>query len=444
MLFPELNISKPLLRALEDLNFKNPTAIQSKAFPVVMSGQDVIGIAQTGTGKTFAYLLPVLRQLAYSEQKAPRVLIVVPTRELVVQVVEEIKKLTKYMNGVRIAGIFGGANIRYQRLAVLAGIDILVATPGRLMDLYSDGTLPLRSIQKFVIDEVDEMLNLGFRAQLLTIMNALPPRRQNILFSATLDEDVEKMIAEHFIKPQYVELVSRGTPLEKIVQLGYRAPNFTTKINLLEHLLVNDESLKKVLVFVKNKKLADRLFEKLEERLPELSGVIHSNKSQGHRFSVLDKFAKGEHRVLIATDIISRGLDIAEVSHVINFDTPVEPGEYIHRIGRTGRADKAGTSITFIADGEKVYQEEIEKLMNKKITMLKVPAEVEISDYLYADEKPIVRDKNLLKLQPKVKPTGAYHEKKAKNKKIQLGGARKQESKRRLKLKRMGKKRGGK
>jgi ATP-dependent RNA helicase RhlE len=436
MSFEALNINKPLLRALNDLGFNTPTPIQAKAYPVIMSGKDVVAIAQTGTGKTFAYLLPILRQLAFLEQKQPRILIVVPTRELVVQVVEETKKLGAYMN-IRVGGIYGGANINTQKQLIFNGLDILVATPGRLMDMFLTRTVQVNSIQKLVIDEVDEMLNLGFRSQLTTILDILPKKRQNLLFSATLDEDVEKLITVYFNTPHYVELVARGTPLHKIVQKGYYVPNFYSKVNLLEYLLLNDAELKKVLVFVKNKKLADELYKEITPILGGTVGIIHSNKTQPQRFAAIEKMESGEHRVLIATDIIARGLDIPEVTHVINFDTPVEPEDYIHRIGRTGRADKTGTAITFITDAEKVYQKKIEVLMNKKITLEKLPEEVELSDLLTKDEIPVKKDKNLKKFnKPLISAGGAaFHEKKDKNKKVNKGGKRFQESQRRKTVK---------
>ncbi len=432
--FKDLNLSKQLLRALDDIGFENPTPIQEKAFPIISSGTDAVGIAQTGTGKTFAYLLPILRQLTYSEQRQPRVLIVVPTRELVAQVVGEIEKLTKYMN-VRCYGVYGASNINTQKQKVYDGLDILVATPGRLIDLTLSRTLQLGSVKKLVIDEVDEMLNLGFRAQLTQILDILPPKRQTLLFSATLNEDVELMISKYFNKPEYIELISRGTPLEKIIQHAYFVPNFNTKINLLKWLLHKEKGFSKVLLFVKSKKIADDISLALEEDFPTEIGVIHSNKSQPQRFSAVKYFDEGVHRLLIATDVIARGLDIPNVTHVVNFDIPKEASAYIHRIGRTGRADKAGNSISFITDLEKPLQVAIETLMNKKIPILKLPKGLEISDELTKDEIPVTRDKNLGKAKKLVIPTGAFHEKKDKNKKEQLGGKRSQEKLRRLKVK---------
>ncbi|MCW3076526.1 MAG: ATP-dependent helicase RhlE [Bacteroidetes bacterium] len=428
--FNDLNLSKPLLKALNDIGFETATPIQEKALPVLMSGVDAVGIAQTGTGKTFAYLLPILRQLTFSEQRHPRILIVVPTRELVAQVTGEIEKLTRYMT-IRCLGVYGASNINTQKQLVYDGIDILVATPGRLIDLTLSRTLQLSNIKKLVIDEVDEMLNLGFRAQLKQILEILPPKRQNILFSATLPEEVEGLIQKYFNKPEYIELITRGTPLAKIIQQAYNVPNFYTKIDLLKWLLTHEKDFTKVLLFVKNKKIADDIEAELAEFEQEI-GVIHSNKSQPHRFNAIKQFQNGTFRLLIATDVIARGLDLQNVTHVINFDIPSVADVYIHRIGRTGRAEKAGTAISFITEKDEEMKVAIEALMNKKITMLDLPDAVETSEELTKDEMPVTRDKNLKKAKKIVTPTGAFHEKKAKNSKEQLGGKRRQEKKRRL------------
>ena len=430
--FKDLNLTKQLINALSDIGFENPTPIQEKAFPVIMSGKDAVGIAQTGTGKTFAYLLPILRQLTYSEQRQPRVLIVVPTRELVLQVVDEVAKLSTYMHA-RCAGVYGGGNINIQKQKVYDGIDILVATPGRLIDLTLSRTLQFNSIQKLVIDEVDEMLNLGFRAQLIKILDILPEKRQNLMFSATLNEDVELMIDKYFKKPEYIELISRGTPLEKIIQQAYHIPNFYTKVNLLEYLLQTEKAFSKVLLFVKNKKIADDIYKEIGPAFAEDIGVIHSNKSQPQRFSAVKKFDEGTHCLLIATDVIARGLDLKDVTHVINFDMPSkEASAYIHRIGRTGRADKTGIAISFITKKDAAMQKEIETLMKKKLVLLDMPEAVEISENLTQDEKPVTRDKSLKKIPKLITPTGAFHEKKDKNKKVNLGGKRRQENLRRI------------
>ncbi len=427
--FTALNLSKPLLNALNDLGYSSATPIQVKSYPIIMSGRDAVGIAQTGTGKTYAYLLPILRQLTFSEQRHPRVLILVPTRELVVQVVGEINKLTSYMN-VRTVGIYGASNINTQKQKVYDGVDILVATPGRLIDLTHSRSVQFSAIKKLVIDEVDEMLNLGFRPQLLQILDILPPRRQNLLFSATLNEEVESMINQFFNDPEYIELITRGTPLEKIIQQAYLVPNFFTKVNLLKWLMEHDKNMTRVLIFVRNKSVANDLELELED-FAGITGIIHSNKSQPNRFEAVKKFQEGSIRFLIATDVIARGLDLKDVSHVINFDLPADPGVYIHRIGRTGRADKTGEALSLIVPKEEVYLTAIEELMNKKVELLDLPEEVEISEILTKDEMPVKRDKSLKKIRKIETPTGAFHEKKAKNKKVQLGGKRRQEKQRR-------------
>ena len=427
--FTDLELPKALNKALDDIGFKAPTPIQVKSFPIIMSGKDAVGIAQTGTGKTFAYLLPMLKQLSYSEQRQPRVLIVVPTRELVVQVVDEIAKLTKYMS-VRCAGVYGASNIKKQKQIVHDGLDILVGTPGRIIDLTLSRTLQFNSVKKLIIDEAEEMLNLGFRGQLLKILDSMPARRQNILFSATLNEEVEELIEIFFNTPEYIELISRGTPLEKIIQQAYLIPNFYSKVNLLRFLLEKEDEFSKVLVFVRNKGIAEDLEKELRGFEDEI-GVIHSNKSQSNRFKAVQLFQEDKLRILIATDVIARGIDFEKVSHVINFDMPRDPAAYIHRIGRTGRADKAGIALSFITEKEAELQHQIEELMNKKLEIFAIPDEVELTDELTKEEMPVTRDKNLAKAKKLEIPTGAFHEKKAKNRKEQLGGKRYQESQRR-------------
>lgn len=420
MTFAELNLNTPLLTALDDLGYTTPTTIQHRVFSVVMSGRDVCGIAQTGTGKTFAYLLPCLRQWKFSKDKSPQVLILVPTRELVTQVVEAVKALTSYMNLV-VVGVYGGTNINTQQAEVLKGLDVLVATPGRLYDLAMNGAFKTKMIKKLVIDEVDEMLNLGFRTQLKNILDFLPPRRQNLLFSATMTEDVEALIELYFNNPVRVEAAPTGTPLENIIQSVYEVPNFYTKVNLLELLLSEDASMTKVLVFVATKQLADQLYEQLETKFPGTAGVIHSNKEQNHRFNTVKQFKEGHYRFIIATDIVARGIDVAEVSHVINFDIPEVPENYIHRIGRTGRADKKGIAISFITEKEKPMLTAIEDLMKYRVPIIPLPDSLVVSTELTEDEKPKIYMKTFPDKLPKKEEVGpAFHEKSAKNRKVNV------------------------
>lgn len=441
MTFDSLNLTTPLLNALSDLGFTEPTPIQQKAFSIIMSGRDVVGVAQTGTGKTFAYLLPILRQMSYSEQRAPRALILVPTRELVIQLVGEIKKLTPYMT-IRVAGVYGGTNINTQKLMVMEGVDVLVATPGRLMDLALSHALSIGSVRHLVIDEVDEMLSLGFRPQLTMIFDMLPKKRQNLLFSATMTEEVDALMNVFFNGPIFLEVTRAGTPLEKIRQNGYLVPNFYTKINLLIHLLTTDASMKKVLIFAPSKRMADLVFEKLEAVFPDEFNVIHSNKSQNFRMNAVVAFDKGVIRGLITTDLLARGVDVTDVTHVINVDTPDDPETYIHRIGRTGRADTEGASLVFITEAELPRQAAVEKLMQKAIPILPFPEDVEVSMELTMDELGHDTGKNIERFQPLKKTQGAFHEKLAKNKKFNKGNKAKhlREMKYKKPIKKKGKK----
>lgn len=425
--FEQFNLPKSLQKAIDDLNFTTPTPIQEKSFSVVMSGRDMMGIAQTGTGKTFAYLLPLLKQYKFVNTYNPRIMILVPTRELVVQVVEEVEKLTKYMS-VRTLGIYGGVNINTQKNQVYQGIDILVGTPGRIMDLALDGVLGLQEVTKLVIDEFDEMLNLGFRTQLTSILAMLKTKRQNILFSATMTDEVDEILNDYFDFPEEVTLAASGTPLEKIEQLSYHIPNFNTKVNLLKHLLNTDESLERLLVFVNNKKIADMLFDKIDADFSGQFGVIHSNKSQNYRLLTMQDFQNGVLRGLITTDVMARGLDISNITHVINFEMAEIPEQYIHRIGRTGRADASGIAISFIAPREEDIKIEAEMLMEMEIKILETPSEVEISTQLIGPEKEKQKIKFLTK-KPKLSENSGFHEKSEKNKKVNLGGPSKTKKK---------------
>jgi len=427
MTFEQFNLPKSVQKAIDELGFTTPTPIQEKSFSVIMSGRDMMGIAQTGTGKTFAYLFPLLKLYKFTPTETPKIVILVPTRELVVQVVEEVEKLTKYMS-VRTLGIYGGVNINTQKKAVYAGHDILVGTPGRVMDLALDNVIRFDETQKLVIDEFDEMLNLGFRPQLTSILAMMKTKRQNILFSATMTDEVDEILNDYFDFPEEVTLAASGTPLENITQLAYSVVNFNTKINLLKHLLQNDESMERVLVFVNNKKIADMLHERIDADFPDQFGVIHSNKSQNYRLTTMANFQAGELRGLITSDIMARGLDISDISHVINFEMPEMPELYMHRIGRTGRADATGTAISFFTPREEEIKIGVELLMNQELEPEPFPEAVEISTLLIGPEKEKEKIKFLMK-KPKLDGDGAFHEKTAKNKKVNLGGPSKTKKK---------------
>lgn len=421
--FESFNLSKQLTTAISDLGFDRPTPMQKEAYSVILSGKDLVGIAQTGTGKTLAYMLPLLSELKFSKQINPRILVLVPTRELVIQVVEMTKSFSKNTN-IRVLGVYGGTNINTQRLSIAQGTNILIATPGRLFDLAINGALQLKDIKKLVIDEVDVMLDEGFRFQLTNIFELLPKRRQNIMFSATMTSEVDLLIEDFFTVPVRISVALSGTPLENIAQTCYEVPNFYTKVNLLSYLLTNKSEYSKVLVFVSGKKIADELFEKLEEKYGKEIGVIHSNKTQNHRIRSIREFNDGITRIIVATDIMARGLDLEKITHVINFDTPIYPENYIHRIGRTGRAEQQGNSILLYTKKEEKAKEAIETLMAYKIPQVDFPGEVKISKELTAEERPkIVAVSKPHRNSAQEVRGPAFHEKKEKNKKTNQGGS---------------------
>ena len=415
--FEEINLNKQLRNAISDLGFENQTPIQEQTYSKILGGKDIVGIAQTGTGKTIAYCLPLLQELSYSNQNNPRILILVPTRELVAQVVETLKELTEYIS-CRIVGVYGGTNMNTQKIWLEDGADIVVATPGRLYDLALCRALQLKGIKKVVIDEVDVMLDLGFRFQLTNIFELLPNKKQNIMFSATMTEDVSDLIDSFFSKPEKIQIALSGTPLENISQSKYAIPNYYSKENLLANILRNKDEMRKVLVFVSSKKIADRLYETMSEFYLSELAVIHSNKSQNYRFRSINQYDEGKVRILIATDIIARGLDLDKISHVINFDTPIFAENYMHRIGRTGRAEEKGKSILFNTEKEKYYTNKIEELMGMEIPELKVPEEVEITQKLTTEEHR-ANGKNVFRnVKKEERENSGFHEKSEKNQQV--------------------------
>lgn len=425
--FENFKLSSPLLNALAEMRFNEPTPIQAEAFSVILSGKDVVGIAQTGTGKTLAYLLPLLQNLPFSKQVNPRILVLVPTRELVLQVVEMASSIARFMN-TRIMGVYGGININTQKQKVVQGCDILVATPGRLYDLALSGALSLRGINKLVIDEVDVMLDLGFRFQLTNIFELLPARRQNIMFSATMTDEVAELIDHDFIVPAKISIAPSGAPLQTIEQQCYEVANFYTKVNLLSHLVSDKTEFAKVLVFVSNKNNADRLFAALQLKNASETGIIHSNKTQNYRFKSISDFDEGKTRILVTTDIMARGLDLDKVTHVFNFDTPNFPENYIHRIGRTGRAEQSGKSILFYTEKEFDALQKIESLMNYQIPKIEMPDAVEISNQKTPEERESIGIvKNPYRNEKKTELAPGFHEKKEKNRKTNQGGSYKRE-----------------
>ena len=417
--FDDFKIKKQLLNAVSDLGFKNPTTIQQESYAPILGGFDFVGIAQTGTGKTIAYMLPILQDLKYSEQKHPRVLVMVPTRELVIQIVEQIKKLTPNIS-VRVLGVYGGSsNINTQKQAIVKGLDIIVGTPRRLYDLALTNVLRLKSIKKLVIDEVDIMLDFGFKTQLKNIFEYLPRKRQNILFSATMTSYVDLLIDDFLTNPIKKTIAVSGTPLENISQESYALPNFYSKTNLLNYLLADKEEHSKVLIFVGSRNAADLLFETLN--FESETSLIHSGKEQNYRSKSVEDFVNGTSRILIATDVISRGIDIKDITSVISFNTPFYPENYIHRIGRTGRAGARGRAILLFNEKELILKDSIEHLMHYKIPIKKRPSAVKISNQLTAEEKEKPEEPVELPEKKEIIQGGAsFHEKSAKNSKEKI------------------------
>lgn len=383
MEFKELKIPKMLLNGLTESGFTTCTPIQEQLIPVAFSGKDVVGIAQTGSGKTLGFLIPLLRDLKYTDERNPRIIILVPTRELVAQIVEVLENITQYMS-VRILPIYGGTNMNTQKQLVYDGSDVIVATPGRLYDLAMTGILRFSAVKKLVLDEYDEMLELGFRPQIERILELLPTKRQNLLFSATFNDNVASIAQSFLNRPEIIHVDKAIKQAQTVEHFAYPVPNFYTKLNFLKAIL-EQEQPHKVFVFVKSRKIADLLHEKIADEHPNF-GVVHSNKSQNYRLRMMEEIEAGEITGLIATDVIARGIDIEAVSHVINFDLPESVDQFIHRIGRTGRMGKEGKTISFINEDDIAVFDEI-------MESERVPIQVEeLPDYVAVSEEKIPQE----------------------------------------------------
>jgi ATP-dependent RNA helicase RhlE len=409
--FEEFNLNKQLLQAVADLGFEHPTEIQQKSIPLILGGQEVIGIAQTGTGKTAAYMLPLLMKVKYAQGTEPRAVILAPTKELTVQLADHAKLLAKYTD-LRILPIYGGTGPKIQIEAIEQGVDILVTTPGRFMELYLRGNLPVKHIKTLVLDEADRMMDMGFMHQLRKIFEVVSHKRQNLLFSATFSERVERLSAEFLEFPIKIEVTPQATPAVQVAQEMYRVPNHKTKLNFIEHLLLKKDELTRVMIFTRSKDSANDLFRFIADTHLGPARAIHSNKDQNTRINAMNDFREGKLRVLVSTDVTARGIDVANVSHVINFDVPVLYEDYVHRIGRTGRAFQEGKAITLVTEAEEYHIEKIEKLIRAKIPVLELPEDVKVEKTPYQEQQLIAR--TLDDQRKKDDPTfqGAFHEKK--------------------------------
>jgi ATP-dependent RNA helicase RhlE len=409
--FEDLKINKSILKTLKEIGFEQPTPIQEKAIPVIRSGADVVGIAQTGTGKTAAYLLPLFMKLVKAEGEDPRALILVPTRELSIQVGEDIAKLTTYSN-LRHAAIYGGIGWTKHAELIRPGIDILVATPGRLWDLYRAGAVSLKKIKTLGIDEADRMLDMGFMHQIRQLFEVIPPKRQNLLFSATFNENVEEMIHEFLAFPERIEVTPSATPALLVQQSYYKVLNYRTKLNLIRNLLEDEQTFSRVLIFVTTKEHAEQVFQVVRRKVEGEKRILHSNKGQSTRINAINAFKDGEIRILISTDVSSRGLDVPMVSHVINFDLPQRYEDYVHRIGRTARANNTGEAISLVDPSEEYHLRKIEELIRMKIVEKQIPEDVVIEATTRSEKQDQLRliDRQKKLEDPEFK--GAFHEKK--------------------------------
>jgi ATP-dependent RNA helicase RhlE len=410
--FDEFNFNRQILNAIADAGYTEATPIQEKAIPPIINGQDVMGIAQTGTGKTAAYVLPILRKLNYAQSDTARALILAPTRELAMQIEENIKSFAVNTD-LRTVILYGGLGPKTQIEALSKGTDIIVASPGRFLDLYIAGHINTKTLQMLVLDEADKMMDMGFMTQINRIIEVVPRKRQNMLFSATMSDKVHEL-AGNFLKfPTIIEVTPQATPAQTVNQVLYHVPNLKTKINVLKKLLDRDEDIKKLLIFCKTRVAADDVYKFLLRKYDDKQvKVLHANKGQNTRINAINAFKNDEIKILVATDVASRGIDVSDVSHVINFDVPVVYEDYVHRIGRTGRALQSGEAITFCNPAEVYYMGKIQKLIRQTITVLPIPEGVFIEETPYEENQGQAReiDMQMRKEDPTFK--GAFHEKK--------------------------------
>lgn len=408
--FEHLKLNRQLLNAIDDAGYTTPTLIQEKAIPRILNGHDVMGVAQTGTGKTAAFVLPILMKIKYAQDDMPRALILAPTKELVMQIAEVSIQLAKFTD-IRIVVLYGGVGPKTQITQLEEGADMIVATPGRFSDLYSKGHIKTKLIKTLVLDEADRMMDMGFMPQIRKILEVIPVKRQNLLFSATMPEKVVTLSEEFLEYPEVIEVTPQATPAETVTQYIYRVPNIRTKINLIQYFL-EDEHFNRIIIFAKTRQSANDIFKFIERKKLGSVKVLHSNKGQNSRIAAIEAFKEGDLRVLVTTDVSSRGIDVSEVSHVINFDVPVVYDDYIHRIGRTGRAKMAGMAITLVNRSEEYHLQKIEKLIRQVIPEKSFPKEVTITKTPFVENQEMDREIDHQKRIENPDFKGAFHEKK--------------------------------
>ena len=409
--FTGFKLSKALLKALADLNYKTPTPIQADVLPLAKAGEDIIGIAQTGTGKTAAFLLPILDRLGFTKVDYPRALILAPTRELVLQIEQNCKTLTKAMP-LKTLACYGGINIKTQIKSLNNQVDILISTPQRLLDIHVKGVLFLRKIKILVIDEADKMVDMGFMPQLNSIFELIPSKkRQNLLFSASMPASVLPLIDSFLLNPKTISITPESTLAQTISTKSYLLPNNKTKAAFLLSILPESEVYKRVVIFANTKKKTQWLYGYLRILKRKLA-LIHANKDQNTRLNILRKFRAGEIDILIATDLISRGLDLVNISHVINFDLPYNIDDYVHRVGRTGRYYRLGIAINLCNEAEKNTLKDIAKRTGNSLTIAPLPDNTIIYETPLAESQAIRRALDYQRQQADPNYKGAFHPKK--------------------------------
>ena len=413
MTFSELKLTRQFLNAIEDAGYQEPTPIQIKAIPPLRSGQDVIGIAQTGTGKTAAFLLPLLQTLKFATVKGPRCLILAPTKELVIQIHHEAEKFSAYTD-LKCIALYGGVGPKTQIAQIQTGVDVLVATPGRFLEIYSHGHFEVKYIKHLILDEADRMMDMGFMPQLRQVQEIIPTKRQNVLFSATFPPRVERLADEFLLWPLRIEVTPQSTPVATVQQFKYGLPNQRTKIAFIEWWIRENLGDNRLLIFTRTKEEAENLSRYLIRSSGRSVRAIHSNKGQNSRINAMDGFRNGEVQILVSTDVASRGIDVPETEMVINASVPRDPHEYVHRIGRTGRAFRSGTALTLFDSSEKFALLRIEELVGAEIESLETPIAWEVFETPRAEKQLQARelDREIRKRDPLYQ--GAFHEKKSK------------------------------
>ncbi len=429
--FEDFKLNKQILNAIAEEGYQSPTEIQQKTIPLISAGHDVMGVAQTGTGKTAAFILPILMKVKYHQPNGPRALIITPTRELAIQIRDHIEKFCKYLD-IKYAAIYGGSGTKVQKESLIDGVDLLVATPGRFMDFYRERLFTTKNLKTLVLDEADKMMDMGFMPQLRKILEIIPSKRQNLLFSATMPEKVLQLSEEFLEYAEKIEATPDQSVAVTVDHFLYDVPNLKTKINLLTHLLAvykGDEVLGKVIIFTRTKANADNVYKYLIRKVSKDVKVIHGNKDQNTRINAIKGFSSGDFNMLVATDVVARGIDITGVTHVFNFDVPIIYEDYIHRIGRTGRAEQSGTAITFVNPAENYHKEKIEKLIGEPIRVESLPKNIDVEETGRDEKQLIAREIDDQKRRENPDFKGAFHEKKFK--KFKKSGFRKPKTKKR-------------